>query len=352
MSKTPPTGRPKVDPVRLGDFIKELGLSYRANNKSYIFTCPLCNKKDKLYISRTSGRFACWVCREDKGFQGAPEFALAELSGLKLAAVREALYGHVKPPAVTEIDIKLENFFDSPGDADEEVLQGELPSHAWPHHCYPLDHEFSQKGVEYLEGRRGISMAVAMSYDIRYSPEQRAVAFPVWVDNQLVGWQYRTILPTSFINAQGKTVERLKIWSSDDIPRDRVVMFQNRLKDSRHVVLCEGPVDALKAHMCGGNVASMGKAVSLPQIEMLARSGVEKVYLALDPDAASEIEPLLRKLGDIPCYLMKVPKPYKDLGEMTLNEVYEVFRTAEPAHSGRIYIFLNTSKLAKLAPSG
>lgn len=334
--------RQSLDPKRLENFIKDLGLAYKSRSKSYVMQCPLCGKKDKLYIRKNDGRFACWVCRLDRGFQGAPEFALAELSGMKLQKVREILYGSQYINPTTEIHLSLSDFFDEQ-DSDDEVVE-DVPDLTWPHHCLPLDHQFSIKGAEYL-AKRGIPHEIAKQYDIRYSPEQRAIGFPVWIGQRLVGWQYRTVLPLEATSETGTVFKRTKVWSSNDIPRDRVVMFQNRLSDCNHAIVCEGPIDALKAHLCGGNVATMGKAVSKPQMAMLARSGITRMYLALDPDASTETGQLVDQISDLECYLMVAPKPYKDLGEMSFEEVYELYKKAQPAKKGLIYVFLAPPRL-------
>jgi hypothetical protein len=55
---------------------------------------------------------------------------------------------------------------------------------------------------------------------------------------------------------------------------------------------------------------------------------VKKVYLALDPDAQTEMQALAPKFYDVEVYIL-LPEPgYKDLGEMSMEAVLERFRTA------------------------
>jgi hypothetical protein len=142
--------------------------------------------------------------------------------------------------------------------------------------------------------------------------------------------------------------------SSKNIPTAQVVMFANRLQQSKHVVVCEGPIDAIKAHLCDGNVATMGKAVGAGQVqtirdpERLTRAhvgafhcgGIEKVYLALDPDAARETGRLIREFSDMEVYLMTPPKGRKDLGEMDYGEVLDLFHSARRVGAGHLSIHL------------
>lgn len=339
--RTPGRG---ADPARLAAFLANSGLSYSTNAKSYKFTCPLCRKPDKLWMLRSTGGFKCWVCAETKRFRGAPEYALRELTGQPIVAIREALYGDLSVPASTFLDIRLEDFLDTE-EEDEALLDvavvEDLPDLDWPYHCLALDRPAAAPGVAYLEGR-GIPAGVAMEYDIRYSPQERAVAFPVWVGTHLVGWQFRTIDPVEVVGADGKTYERLRIWSSDGLSglREKCVMFSNRLHVG-HAVLCEGPVDALKAHLVGGNVCSMGKALSGGQVETLLRAGVERLYVAFDPDAAGELDPLLEKVGRVPTFLVEVPKPYEDLGQMPLDAARDAILGARPLKRQRIHLWFN-----------
>jgi hypothetical protein len=142
--------------------------------------------------------------------------------------------------------------------------------------------------------------------------------------------------------------------SSKDVPTAHVVMFANNLVGSEHAVVCEGPIDAIKADACGGNVATMGKAIGPGQIRTLRDpsrltreqvsaiwgSGIKRIYLALDPDAAKETSRLVREFSDMETYVMVPPKPYHDLGEMSFQEVHDLFRAAKPVGAGKLFISL------------
>jgi hypothetical protein len=335
------------DPAKLLDFIDTQGLSYRTTAKSYVFSCPKCGKEDKLYLRKRDGRFICWFCSKSKGFQGAPEYALNALTDIPLESIRKALYGSLVAQATLTLDFRILDFYDELDEneviVDEDIEAFlELPDLQWPHHCLPLTHQGSKNGVAYLEGR-GVPVDVALRYDIRYSPERRSVAFPVWMGDKLVGYQFRTIDPTLVMGPSGP-VKLLKTISSPDIPRDRCVMFANRLT-SDFAVLCEGPFDAIKLDGLGsGNVATMGKVVSQNQIELLLRSGIRKLYIALDPDAADEINPILRSIGGVDGYLVELPcKPGQgkvDLGSLTMGEAAQCVLDAKPMKNNRLHGYL------------
>ena len=115
-------------------------------------------------------------------------------------------------------------------------------------------------------------------------------------------------------------------------------MFQDRITD--HVVLAEGPVDALKAHLCGGNVASLGKNVSSYQLDLIRQSGVKRLYLALDPDAFNESQAILKKMAyDLEIFAM-VPQS-GDLGGMSFEEVYRLYLEAPKLGPNHLFLWLN-----------
>lgn len=342
------------DPGKLLEFIEDSGLSYKQNTVSYIFDCPKCGKRDKLYIRKRDGKFVCWFCKEIDGFRGRAEYALVELTSTPFQDIKDALYGTSTALDDDYFDLKLGDFFGEEDDVDEEAVL--IPEMVWPHDYYPIDHDFARGGREYL-AKRGISVEMAREYGLRFAPKRRRVVFPVEIGQRLVGWQERATFSTKvWSDEREEWVSSMKMLSSKGIPTAHTVMFSNRLRGSRHVVVCEGPIDAMKAHLCGGNVATMGKAVSLGQVKalrepaslldrrevgQLANSGVERVYLALDPDAAQETTRLVREFSDLDVYLMHAPEPYEDLGDMPPEEVLALFHRAPRVSSANLMVFFD-----------
>lgn len=338
-----------IDSKILHQLVENSGLRFKRTYTSWIFTCPKCNKPGKLYLRKKDGRFICFSgsCTRE-GFSGKrPEFALSPLLKTSIRDLQSMLYG-LGP--TTPIYMPEQAFFDD--DDDDEMIELtpewlELPR---PLHHYSLDHKFAAKGIEYLR-TRGIDVGLAQKYGIRFSPTENRVIFPVIMDDMLVGWQGRWIGPTSTLGPDGNMIHIEKIKSSPSLPKERAVMFQHNLTDSPHVVLCEGPVDAIKADLCGGNVATMGKAVSPGQIQIvmdgweeLARKNrtelKRRFYSGLDPDAADEVGKLVSELeSDAECFQLEPPDD-KDLGALSCGEVYDLFRSARKVSSATLFIFL------------
>lgn len=327
---------------QIQELLDEGGVSYKKNSLSFIMDCPRCGKKDKLYIRRSDGRFVCWFCKEVDGYQGKPEYALADLLGQSIGSLQQKLHGVVSSD-VLFFDPKV---FDFRHEDDNDVIElpeaFQLEEVYWPYDFYPIDHELSVRGRSYLEGR-GIPLDVAMRYGIRYCTPKRRVVFPVMVEGKLVGWQERLIVPhRNFDIDLAAWLETPKALTSKGMKRDAVLMFGDQLKGHDHVILCEGPVDAIKADLCGGNVATLGKAVTPKQIELLKNGGVRKVYLGLDRDAAKETGRLVNEFEScgIECYDMTPPREFHDLGEMSFNQVYDLFLHAERVKLGHLFVYI------------
>jgi hypothetical protein len=338
----------RVDTEALKNLIEDSGVTYRQNRRSYIFTCPRCGKKDKLMMFKSDGRFICWVCAEISGFKGRPEMALFELLGLPFELIKDKIYGSSAAQTDTRaFSLSLRDFYDEDPPPPELVEhQRGLP---WPLDFYPIDHPYSARGLEYVLSR-GITMEVALHYGLRYCPVQKRVIFPVMVGEKLLGWQARYILATSWDDEEAGVTKTIpKILTTGK--RDSVLMFQDNLVGSDHAIICEGPVDAIKCHLAGGNVATMGKVVSQQQIQIIKGSGVRKIYLGLDRDAGAETEKLARAFNDyLNCgtgemyeiYRLLPADGYEDLGAMPPELVLECFRIAPRVSAGSLFLSLET----------
>lgn len=332
--------------TEIRQILQEFGVSFKTNSKSFICTCPRCKKEEKLYIRRHDGRFVCWFCAEKDNFQGKPEYALRELTGLGLGDLNKRLYGlNANASSDFRIHINMADFVDE--EDDEIVVDNSLQEIVWSPEFEEIDHPNSVQGAAYLE-KRGVTIDIARQYNVKYWVPRKRVVFPVMEGSRLYGYQARAIYNTDpfWDDKRQKMVRPLKIVTSDDLKRDRLLMFSDRLKGTEHAILCEGPLDALHCHLCGGNVAAMGKAVSRNQLELIKNAGISKIYLALDPDAYREAEKICRFFSDFHVYNLQPPSPYKDLGETPMEVVKNMFLSAEPLKPGRIFVYMKRAEIS------
>lgn len=325
-------------PEALLELLENSGVAFKQNAASYLLTCPICHKSQKLAIRKRDGIFRCWVCAEEHRFRGKAQYALAKLLGGSPRDYEPALYGSVD--TIGHID-ELE-LYDLWSDDEFEEPEPEIVGWEWPPTAVPITKASAARGLAYLEGR-GIPAAVCERYGIRYSVSENRVLFPFYVGSELVGWQGRICGPSEGIDATGRTwriPKALTTMQPEIVGRN--LMFGNNLDGVEHCVLAEGPISAIKADLCGGNVASLGKAVTRKQIEYIM-SRVKKIYLALDPDAAGDVTRLAAQLSefDAKVYLLQPADGRGDIGDCTFEEVLAEFRQAPRLRPGNIVTYLN-----------
>jgi hypothetical protein len=319
----------------LRGLLDEGGIAYKQNPKSFILRCPHCSKKDKLYIRKNDGRFVCWYCRDIDGFEGRPEFVLKALLDKSLSEIKEELYGNNTIVPHLYLDIQIADFFED----EEETLDIYQDQEILPDPGFrDIDTDAGREGREYLI-KRGIPLDIALQYDIKYHPQQSRVIFPIQSNGKWLGWQARYVHDTNWIDEEGTAISVPKVLTSFGTKRDRVLMFGDRIQ-SNHVVLTEGPVSAIHCHLCGGNVATLGKAISKYQMRLLQNSGIENVYLGLDPDAFREASNLVKNYPDFNFYDLRPPAPYGDLGDMPMEEVLYLFKNARKIDKSFLFLYL------------
>lgn len=313
--------------ARIQEILEEEGVHYRLNYRTIYTVCPSCNRDDKFSILRENGACICYraSCDFGKGFfdkwivkQTGCSFEQAKKRlnpDLGLAdAVKQLRY--VDP--VPQIVIKKDN---------------DIPTYTWPNPLLdPIDS--GNDGEMYLL-QRGISKEIAERYGIMYSNEDRRVIFPIMLNGVCRGWQ-------------GRAVDKdnpLRVKNNDGFRRDKLVMFVDQVKKNHPVIICEGPIDALKFDLVGGSVATMGKMITNSQIELILSKQPSAVYLALDDDAAEEMKAMVERT-ELPTYKIDVPKEARerckilkkkaDFGECSLEECKTAFENARKLHVGSL----------------
>lgn len=343
--------RPEV----LREFVESSGLKFHSGPRSWIFECPKCGRKDKLYVRKSDGHYICWYCAETIGYKGCnPEYALADLLNVTVASVKEKLYGVVQHASgMPWIDVDLQDFWSDDEVPSEDLDMLKMEDRCWPPDYFALTETWSAPGQEYLRGR-GITDDLQKHYNLKYDPKHERVIFPVEYHGKLYGWQARFIGPTEGINPETGVEWKIpKILTSSPFEREKIVMFADQLDGADQAIVAEGPVDAIKCHDCHepgkptGNVVTMGKAVSYRQVAFIRNAGIHKIYLALDPDAAQEIPKLAEKFDDCELYLMKPAPGFKDLGEMTLAGARQQWLAAERIRPGMVFVYLDPAGIPR-----
>ncbi|MGA0383371.1 MAG: hypothetical protein ACO3L1_00045 [Flavobacteriaceae bacterium] len=95
--------------------------------------------------------------------------------------------------------------------------------------------------------------------------------------------------------------------------------------------LCEGPISAIAAGRSG--IASYGKQLSEPQIRILQSLNLDKLYLALDPDAKRESLSIARKLSPYVGALYLVSLPVGEDPASLGREKFSMLRSSSNEYS-------------------
>lgn len=299
-----------------GTFVKE---TYR----SYILKCPTCNKPN-LYFDKDVGNFICFS--GSCGEKGSGIKLLSKIKNISFNQAKDLVLNekeHHKEPG-----IKIS--FNESAEVEEKIEPIETG------HFFDIDQEESQEGRLYLLNR-GIPLKVAQKYDIKYSPVFRRVIFPLVQNGELAGYQARAI---------DNVDKSARMRNNPGFKKGGFLMFYDLVPlECEHLIVAEGPVDALKFDSVGGNVASLGKDLSRTQLLMINDLPITRVYWALDEDADNLIPNYVESISK-ESYIVRVPESAKqralaagkdkvDFGECTFEECAQAIREAKRI-SGKI----------------
>lgn len=294
---------------KIRKYIEDNGIYYKENSRSFMLDCPNCGK-DKLSIAKEEGNYICYYCA-DTVRGPAPEPILAELTGDTYQVVRRNIRGFEFIAATSADGFLKEKPVFSKKEEDDEVEPRKIP-----YYFVPITDERAKEGRAYLINKRGVPLFLAEELGIMYNPVHKQVIFPVYQGFRFCGYQGRSIY------------SKLKY---NDIDKSKHLMFENTITDNR-VILCEGPISALKFAKTGiGFIATMGKVVSERQIRRLLELKIDTIYLGLDRDAYKEIKSFYdQHHTKFKIFLLEVPPDKDDFGDCNFEECLEIFKQAVP----------------------
>lgn len=321
-----------VTPERIKEFFDFYNITPKKENaRSYIFDCPVCGGKEKLYIEKNLGRGVCFRHKTEDCPTVKTSIAkiLSLISGIPYEDVKIFLNKAiiVSPEEILPtLNDGVINTKKPLPEKLEEVQPKDYPPEMILIKDSKRQNLLLKDAISYLENR-GLDVKNLEKYNIGYSPPWRRVIFNVIHEDKYYGWQARTIDKNA----------KLRMFNLPGNWKSKTLMFYNNLFNSEHAILAEGAVSALKFEEVGGFVASMGKIVSDEQLDLVIKSGVKKIYLALDPDAINEMMDLTKRiyqktLGHLQVFLIKVPKGKEDFGDCSYEECKKCFYEAIPVN--------------------
>jgi hypothetical protein len=241
------------------------------------------------------------------------------------------------------------------GDARIESLNGSLGTKTrqlpvripWPEECEPLraDAPLHRTAWAYLASR-GIGPEEVERYRLGYGVRGRyagRILFPCFMRNELMFYQARA----TWDPPAGLEGERLRSWV--EAHRYRKVLnptgasAQGKIfgydiaRLYEHVVVCEGPADAIKTGPFA--VAVLGKDARSPETIAALRSMGAKyftIYFDSGPQARLSAFALGRELSTFAAIFIAEPKAGNDPGKQTRQENASCLHARQPFSTARL----------------
>jgi DNA primase len=294
-------------------YAKEYGFPLKERRRSLVGKCPECGKEDHLYLFKDKGTGKCFKCQ--KKYNSLTY--LMKITGFSYKRVAELL--KLKEPINWDAPFKVEQLelaFSAP--VYTPLLNQELKTINMPFNFCKINLDIAKSGMEYLL-RRGLTPEQLIKYDFRYSNTMQRAIVPVRWNGNLVGWQGRDITGGA----------ELRYRSSENFPKANILFGYEFLDTSKdYVIISEGIFDSLKMEFLGNSLCAFGKDVTPAQIQLIKELPIDRVYLALDPDAFNVLDDLYSALRPLAVYYMVPPVGRKDFGECNVTEIEGVFKNA------------------------
>lgn len=297
-------------------------------SREFLLPCPFCGGDRLRWHSST--RKQTWICWHCKKTGRTTDLVMALEQVSREAAIDIIMGGYDGGDAPTHLTKVARVKTTS---TQLEVLR----TIAWPEGAERIDASRHPRVFAYLAGR-GIGAAEIAHYDLRTTRRGRHrgyVLFPVYMDGGLIYWQGRA----SWDPPPGSKEER-KAWvkrtgyrktlNPTGVGAGPIVYRIDEVRGLEHVVVCEGPVDAIKVGPHA--VALFGKATSPTKIERLLRLPVRRytVYLDTGADEVAQARKLAAELSEYaPTFIAQAPPGY-DPGALTPAQNAAVVAAAVP----------------------
>ena len=276
------------------------GRNVRKENE-HIFFCPFCNHyKPKLQVNLASQFWHCWVC-DSKGRRlyqlfkklNATPLQLRELSDL----VGEFLYTDEKSDK-------------------EEVIS--LPKEYKPLWNDESTNIIKKHALSYLN-KRNIFFGDIIKYQIGYCDSgiySNRIIIPSY-DNEM---KLNYFIARDFYSSYQK-------YKNPPVSKN-VIVFDSLINWDEPIVLCEGVFDAISIKR--NAIPLLGKNIPKLLFERITNKSINKVYLALDSDAMSEILKITDIFSkyNIDVYIIKL-KEDTDPSDVGFEEMLKYVKNSE-----------------------
>ena len=284
-----------------------LGTSNKTSRGNYSFKCPFCtHHKNKLEINcitnaKSENPWHCWVC-EAKGKTIRSLFKNAKIPANKVAELN-MIIAPGKEYKQISTTLELPKEFISLTDIVENKIATIESKHA----------------IKFLR-KRGITPEDIIKYNIGFcndGPYKERVIIPSYDENGIVNYFIARAYkdgPTKYKNppADAKSAIGWELYINWDAP----------------IILVEGMFDALTIKR---NVIPLfGKIIHEKLMKKLVRSSVNRIYIALDPDAIKNAFKYAEQLMTDGKEVLLVELDGKDANEIGFERFLNIIENTEP----------------------
>jgi len=312
--------------------------------------CPFCGDADQgfhlgLALEQRRPYWACWRNPEHRGRN--PARLIMRLLGCTKATADSYLAAndYSSLERYEQIVQRLAVPLQPPPPLEKRIRR----STQLPHEFYPLDEgRHRHKYIDYLEGRGFADVASHWArYDLHYCLTgyfARRLVLPIYRDGELLTWTARDITGHSSLRYRTLSDKPDTARSQGYAPargniKDTLYNWDRAQRGGRTLILCEGPLDALKLNWYANQRLMAVAFFGMPTPGQIALTlelshRFEQIVLTLDRDAGSQAYAVREQLqGLVRCPVRWERLAAKDPGELTESEANAFFRALDVAHA-------------------
>lgn len=312
-------------------------------SREWLLPCPSCGS-ERLRWRHEPGHKQAWICWGCK-MTGSSFDLIKRLEKLTyIEAVNFVLSDYMGGDCPTELKAAIRP-------RRNQVSRAELlPVMKYPRGFERIDfnNPLHTRACQYA-AYRGLSKKDIHDYNLGFCRSGRLtnyIVFPCLMDGGLVYWQARaTWDPPQFAQK-----DQLKQWvkstnyrktlnpmNSEGGASARQVLFNfDKARTSTHVVITEGPVDAIKVGLHA--VALLGKAITPEKVAKLRQMNTERytIYLDRGPEELRNAYELAKQLVDFARVYVAQPPEGFDPGKLTKAQNAHVIQQAQLFKGGLV----------------
>ncbi len=254
------------------------GRNVRKENE-HIFFCPFCNHyKPKLQVNLVSQFWHCWVCDS----KGRRLYQLFKKLNANRSQFRELS------------EIVGDSFYST--ESKEVSNKVSLPKEYKPLWIKETGNIIRKHAMSYLNKRK-ISEGDIIKYQIGYCDYglySNRIIIPSYDEDMKLNYFLARDFYSSYQKYKNPPVSK------------NIIVFDSLINWDEPIILCEGVFDAISIKR--NAIPLLGKNIPKALLEKIINKNINKVYLALDADAKSEILKITDILSkyNIDVYIIKL----------------------------------------------